>query len=72
MAFFPFSFCVYVQVNNIMMGTKAVELSFAVQSLRALEAFWASMTHWFWTSRFIAWTDKRQPASFWLVVVLFF
>lgn len=69
MAFF--SFCVYVQANNRMMESKDVELDFAFHSPRVLWALWALMTHWFWTSRFIAWTDKRQPTSFWLIVVLF-
>lgn len=53
------------------MGSKDVELGFAFHSPRVLGALWALMTHWFWTSRFIAWTDKRQPTSFWLIVVLF-
>lgn len=72
MAFwFLFVFVLCIRVNNILMGTEAVELSFAFQSLRALKALWALMTREFWRSTFLALMDKRQPTCFWLVVLLF-
>lgn len=48
-----------------------MELSFAFQSLGALKTLQVVMTHEFWRSRFLALMYKRQPTSFWLVILLF-